>query len=168
MPLSSLSSPSRAYSHLLEHDALGVRRPGERLLPLGAEVGLLVVLVGPQLRAAVRLELAPGSETARLAAMRERWCFFLECFWERRAWGFGFVSAPFRKVWSVRTRCGGEKERKRRRRRGRKGEKARESRSTAARRKSGGGGGRRSRFRRRFRFLRSPRPPLSSSCTEVE
>ena len=31
---------------------------------------LLVVLVGPELRAAVRLELAPGSETARLAAMK--------------------------------------------------------------------------------------------------
>lgn len=67
----SLSSPSLfRHSHLLEHDALGVRRPGERLLPLGAEVGLFVVFVGPQLRAAVRLELAPGSETARLAAMR--------------------------------------------------------------------------------------------------
>lgn len=59
----------RTNSHLLEHDALGVRRPSERLFPLGAEVRLLVVLVGPQLRAAVRLELAPGSQTTRLAAM---------------------------------------------------------------------------------------------------
>ena len=40
-------------SHLLKHDTLGVGCAGERLLPLVTQVGLLVVLVRPQLLATV-------------------------------------------------------------------------------------------------------------------
>ena len=57
--------------HLLQHNALGVRCTGERLLPLVAQVRLLVVLVCPQLLTAVRAKLASGSETARLTAAQQ-------------------------------------------------------------------------------------------------
>ena len=134
--LSPLFSPPPAFlihSHLLEHDALGVRRPGERLLPLGAEVRLLVVLVGPELRAAVRLELAPGSETARLAAMEVMCFFFQRKFWrgERGVW---VLSAPH---CERSGRCGRAAVA---RRRGKKSAKCeaegrRDARSTAARKK---------------------------------
>ena len=86
------------HSHLLEHDALGVRCPGERLLPLGAEVRLLVVLVGPELRAAVRLELAPGSETARLAAMLMNGGFECGVLGEERVWFFVFLAPRIKRL----------------------------------------------------------------------
>ena len=138
------------HSHLLEHDALGVRCPGERLLPLGAEVRLLVVLVGPELRAAVRLELAPGSETARLAAIE----FFLEVdgsgvFGGERVGFFVCERVSFERC----DRCGCDVV-ERRGKEGREGgesEEAKHHRSTAA---QSGGGGRRSRRKRRcFRSL---------------
>ena len=64
LPLATQSPPS---SHLLQNDALGVRGTGKGLLPLRAQVALLVVLVRPALLLAVQAQLAPSSHTARLA-----------------------------------------------------------------------------------------------------
>merc|ERR1719263_966528 len=51
---------------LLQNDPLGVGGPGEGLLPLRTQVGLLVVLVRPQLLTAKLAQLAPGPKPARL------------------------------------------------------------------------------------------------------
>ena len=53
-------------TELLEDDALGVGAAGEGLLPLGAEVGLVEVLVRPALLAAQVAQLTTGSETTSL------------------------------------------------------------------------------------------------------
>jgi len=57
-------------AELLEHDALGVRRASEGVsLQLGAQMSLVVLLVGPPLDPAVVLELARSADTPRLAAL---------------------------------------------------------------------------------------------------
>ena len=57
-------------AELLEHDALGVRRASEGVsLQLGAQMSLVVLLVGPPLDPAVVLELARRADTPRLAAL---------------------------------------------------------------------------------------------------
>lgn len=58
-------------AHLLEHDALGVRAAGERLLPLGPEVRAAVVLVVPAVLAAKVPQLTTGSKTASLTVKHE-------------------------------------------------------------------------------------------------
>lgn len=63
-----LSQMLLCNSHLLQHNALGVGSTGKRLLPLTAQVTLLVVLVCPSLVTAVDLELAPRSHTTCLTA----------------------------------------------------------------------------------------------------
>lgn len=55
-------------SHLLQDDALGVGGALERLLPLVAEMALLVGLVCPPLGPAVVLQLPGGSHTTCLPA----------------------------------------------------------------------------------------------------
>ena len=67
-PESTRETYCAAHAHLLEDDALGVRAAGERLLPLGAKVGLLEVLVGPALSAGVRQQLATSANTTGLTA----------------------------------------------------------------------------------------------------
>jgi hypothetical protein len=54
--------------HLFQHDSLGVRSTLEGLLPLVSKMALLVSLVCPKLSSAMVLELAPGSNSARLTA----------------------------------------------------------------------------------------------------
>jgi len=58
----------RGFSHLFEHNALGVRCSSKGLLPLISQVTLLVVLVCPQLRSPVILKLTSGSKSAGLPA----------------------------------------------------------------------------------------------------
>ena len=53
-------------AELLEDDPLGVRAPGERLLPLRTEVRLVVILVRPAVFAAKLEQLTTGSETTSL------------------------------------------------------------------------------------------------------
>lgn len=65
-PLQGAPAPRQRRSHLLQHDALGVGSAGEGLLPLGAQVRLLVVLVRPALVLAVQPQLAASSHTASL------------------------------------------------------------------------------------------------------
>ena len=55
-------------SHLLQHNALGMGSACKRLLPLIAQVTLLVVLVCPQLLPAVIPELSSGSQPPSLPA----------------------------------------------------------------------------------------------------
>jgi hypothetical protein len=60
-------------AELLKHDALGVGRASEGVsLQLGAQVSLVVLLVGPPLDPAVVLELARSADTPRLAGRRTR------------------------------------------------------------------------------------------------
>jgi len=68
----SYSRVSRRSLHLFQHDSLGVRGPLEGLLPLIPQMRLLVVLVCPELRSAVVLELTASSNAARLTARHTR------------------------------------------------------------------------------------------------
>ncbi len=68
--LQAAQRPGPRCSHLLQHDALGVGSAGEGLLPLGAQVRLLVVLVRPALVLAVQPQLAASAHTARLTCTR--------------------------------------------------------------------------------------------------
>ena len=56
-------------SDLLDHDSLGVRATSKWLLPLGSDVRLLVVLIGPQLRLPVQAELTSGSKSTRFTVL---------------------------------------------------------------------------------------------------
>merc|ERR1712157_649043 len=48
---------------LLDHISFTVRATGERLLPLGTNVGLLVILVGPKLCLSVKTQLTSRSQS---------------------------------------------------------------------------------------------------------
>merc|ERR1719158_1482371 len=65
----------RLNAHLLDDDALRVRRSPERLVAVArAAHRLLVVLVRPPLALAVTAQLAPGAKSARKPATHDRRC----------------------------------------------------------------------------------------------
>ena len=84
MPLRSLGRqpacrwqhPERACgpagAHLLQHDALGVGGALEGLLPLVAQVALLIVLVRPPVLSPVLAQLASGSQPPGLPARAQQ------------------------------------------------------------------------------------------------